>query len=257
MEKLQESKNYEMFELLDFNRDVKKTKRLEASMKEYGFRGSTPLEVIRGGNGKLKIRQGHHRFYVARKLGIPVKYVVMEDDISIYQIESTVVSWNMRDYLESHCRAGLPEYLKIREYCDETGISVGHAVAMLGGNSAGTSNFSEKFKTGSYIINTQSQHANIVKEIILYMKKCNIEFYNTSSLVAAVSKVVFVKDFNPSHMKTKIKNFSGFISKKANVDQYLTMLEDIYNRQSREKIPLKFLADAISKERHLKLFKKN
>jgi hypothetical protein len=42
MNQILESRNYGMFELLDFNRDVGKTDKLEASMKAHGFLAPCP-----------------------------------------------------------------------------------------------------------------------------------------------------------------------------------------------------------------------
>lgn len=250
MEKLLESKNYPMFNLSNFNRDVKKTKWLEWSMKTYGFRGSTPIEVIRSGDGKFLIRQGHHRFYVARSLGIPIKYVIMDDDITTYQIEKTVVPWSLQDYLDSFCRQGYPEYLKLSAYCEESGISLNYAASMLAGQSAGSGNVARLVKEGTYRVKTGCSHAAIVKDVILFLKKYNIKFYNTALLVQAISKVAWVNEFDIAQMKARIKSFSGILEKKANLDQYLTMVEDLYNRQSHSKIPLKFLAMEAAKSRN-------
>jgi hypothetical protein len=49
MAQVQETSNYEKFELLDFNRDVGKTKQLELSMKKFGFRTCEPLDVMKNG----------------------------------------------------------------------------------------------------------------------------------------------------------------------------------------------------------------
>ena len=246
-----ETNNYGKFEMTDFNRDVKTTKLLELSMKRHGWIDACPLHVLRDGNGKLKIKQGHHRFLAAQRIGIPVKYVECNDDATIYELEQPTRRWTMEDYLTSHCRVGLPEYLKVREYCEESGISLHHAISMLGGEAAGSGNFQEVFKEGKYKIRKESIHALLVKDIVLLLKKQSVKFYNTSLLVQAISKILWIKDFNLSRMKSKIKTFSGQLEKKANLDQYLDMLETLYNRQSQAKVPLKFLAYEEAKKRRL------
>lgn len=245
-----ESNNYAKFEMTAFNRDVGKTKRLEASMQEHGWIDACPLHVIRNGNGKLKIKQGHHRFIAAQNVGIPVKYVECSDKATIHELEKTRRNWSMGDYLTSHCRVGLPEYLKVKAYCDESGICLSNAISMLGGHSAGTANFHDTFKAGTYKVKKESLHAEIVKDLVLYMKNHGIKAYNATLLTQAISKIVWVKELRVLQLKTKIKTFSGAIEKKANLEQYLTMLEDLYNRASRTKIPLKFLAIEEAKKRN-------
>jgi hypothetical protein len=250
MTKIMESKDYGMFGMMPFNRDVKRTKYLESSMKRHGWIDAYPMHVVQEGSRKFKIKAGHHRFVVAKKLEIPVKFVVCDDDTTIYELEKASLRWSMQDYLDSHCRNEKPEYLRVKEYCEESGISLQLAISMLGGHSAGSGNFQYEFKDGKYKIKEGSDHADIVKNLVLYIKKHGITFYNQSLLVQAISKTVWVKGFDIAQFKNKIKQFHGIIEKKANLDQYLNMLEELYNRQSRAKVPLKFLATEEAKRRN-------
>lgn len=247
--KVEESINYRMFELLDTNRDAVKVKALMESMRQHGWINSHPMSVFRNGNGKLKIRDGHHRFDVAQRLGIPVKYVVDDDDATVYELDKCTNKWSLQDCLVSFCRSGKIEYIKVKTYCEETGISLSHAAAMLSGCSAGSGNYHESFRNGTYMVNKNSNHAALVKELTLHCKNCGVKFYNTSLLTMALSRIVRVDQFDISRMKTKIKLFSSLMERKANLEQYLDMLEDIYNRQNRQKIPLKYLAIETAKER--------
>jgi len=235
--------------MTNFNRDVKKTKRLEKSMLKHGWIDACPLHVIRNGSDKLKIKQGHHRFIAAQKIGIPIKYVECVDDATIYELEATTIRWSMEDYLTSHCRTGKKEYLKVRQYCDETGIGLNQAFSMLAGHAAGSGNFQREFKEGDYKVKGTSDHAGIVKDIVLCIKKYGVPFYNTSLLVKAISKIVWVTELSLPQLKSKIKLFPYLFEKKANLDQYLDLLEEVYNRQSRIKLPLKFLALEEAKRR--------
>jgi len=243
MLKILESDNYERFEMLPFNRDVKKIKYLEASMKQHGWLDPYPLHVQQDENGKLKIKAGHHRFFVARKLGITIKYVISEDNASIYELEKATNRWLPVDYLDSFCRLGKPDYIAVKKYCEETGICIHQAIGILGGQSAGSGgNFLPLFKTGNYKIKKNDTQAETIKEIILHLKNLGIEFYHTPALVSVISKILWIEEFDVDQFKNKLKVFRGSIEKKGNIDQYLDMVEDIYNRQSRTKVPVKFLA---------------
>lgn len=247
--KILESNNYRMFELLAINRDVSRINTLMESMKNHGWINSKPMSVIQNGNGKLIIKDGHHRFEVAQRLGIPVKYVIDTDSSTIYELDKSTNKWSLKDCLTSYCRAGKIEYLKLKTYCDETGIGLGNAASMLTGQSAGSGNYQQLFRTGNYKTNPKSNHAEVVKDLVLCCKKHGIKFYNTDLLVQAFSKIAWVDQFSAEHMKNKIKNFAPLIEKKANLDQYLVMLEDIYNRKCQSKIPLKYFAMEKAKER--------
>ena len=101
-----ESNNYSRFELTPFNRDVKKTKHLESLMRREGWIDAYPAHVIRNGDGRLLIKAGHHRFVVAQRLGIPIKYVECKDTTTIHELEKATIRWSIQDYLDSYVKEG-------------------------------------------------------------------------------------------------------------------------------------------------------
>ena len=61
MATLQKTSDYSIFMSSDINRDIGRTKVLEASMKKHGFIEARPLHVMHTKNG-LEIKDGHHRY---------------------------------------------------------------------------------------------------------------------------------------------------------------------------------------------------
>ena len=249
MIKVMQSKDYGMFRVSEFQRDIRKTKALEDSMRKHGWIDSKPMDVMRNGGRQFIIRDGHHRFEVARRLGIPVKFVVDDSKITMAEIEETTESWKLVDFMTHNVRKGKEEYIKVKRYQAETGIPLTNVISMLGGHAASSGNMSKVFKDGDFVVKG-TRHAETVKDIVLCLKKNGISFASTELFVRAISKAVFVPKFDPEHLKQKIKLFHSFIEKQATVDQYLDMIEDIYNRQSRVKIPLKFMANEEAKRRN-------
>jgi hypothetical protein len=234
---------------MPFNRDVHRTQYLEKSMQEHGWIDAYPMHVQKNGGDHLLIKAGHHRFCAARKLGIPVKYVICADEATIHELEKATNRWTIQDYLDSHIRQNRKDYMRVREYCDATGISVGMAVALLSGHTAHPgAEVLNAFRDGHFKIKPTT-NALIVKELCRQAHKCKLRFYNNYLFVQALSRIAWVKELDVERMKSKFALFSDFMEKKANLEQYLAMLEDIYNRQSRTKIPLAFLATQASKER--------
>jgi alpha-glucosidase (family GH31 glycosyl hydrolase) len=255
MIKIMQSKDYSMFDLCDFNRNVENTRFLEESMRRHGWIDAYPMHVVQNGNRKFKIKAGHHRFVVAQKLGIPVKFVLAQDSATIHELERSTRTWTVRDYLDSYCRMGKPDYQIVKDYCDETGIPILMAVSMLGGHAARSGNFTTQFKNGTYKVRHSSSHAADVKDVVIALKRYGIKFPSLVLFVGAISKAMFVEEFSADRFKAKARAFPGMFEKKATVDQYVEMIEEIYNRQSREKIPLKFLAEQKAKERNAIGFK--
>lgn len=239
--KLTTTKNYSLFELLDFNRDVEKIKKLEASMREHGFIPAYPLHCVKNGNGKLQIKAGHHRFEVAKKLKLPVPYVLCSDRATVYQLESSTTHWKFNDFLTSHCRIGSEPHILINEYSASTGISPSQVASMLAGECASSGNQNKYVKEGTFKVKTTG-HMDVVAHLVISLKKIGVKFATQRELVSALSTVSFLPEFEVNVFLHRCATNPGMIIKQATVDGYLTMLENVYNRQAKRKIALAFLA---------------
>lgn len=245
------SLNYDKFELLEFNRNTKTTASLELSMKKHGWISAYPMHVIKDRvTGRYKIKAGHHRFVAAKKLGIPVKFVVCEDISTIYELEKATSRWTLQDYLISNVRLGNLAYMAVDEYVQKTGIPLSFAISLLGGDGAGSHNKQAVFKTGMFKLG-DVRHAHQVADLVLHMKDIGIEFAANNVLVQAISKVLFVKNFSPERFKNKISVHTYIFKKKDTTDGFLDSIEDVYNSHAgaKGKIPLAFLAKEASLKR--------
>jgi hypothetical protein len=236
------------FELLRFNRSIKKRKKLMASMVKHGWLDAFPMKVRVNGSGKLVVEDGHHRFEIAQELGIGFKYVICRDDATIYEIDAAVNKWTLEDFLTSHCRCSNEHYHFLAKFCEDTGISISDASSMMVGNSAGSSSHIEKFKKGDFTV-TAMNNANNVKALVMHCKKHGIKWAHHHNLVLALSKVSWVDEFSVTRMKAKIKAFPYLVKKQPSLATYVELLDLIYNFKSTDKIPLKFLADQAARER--------
>lgn len=248
MKEILETKDYGKFVLSEFNRDVKKTWNLEASMQEHGWIDAYPLHVIKRADGLLEIKAGHHRFYVAKKLDIPVKYVECQDKASILGLEDSTVPWTLWDYLLSYVKMGKVPYMEVLEYHEKTGINLSACISMLAGDSADSGNWSRVFKLGKYRLGDDI-HARIVGDIVLHCKRCGFAYSTAPNFVKAVSKVAWAEGFDFRLMKRKLKAHSELMKKQASKNDYIIMLEYIFNRQSKDKVPLAFNAEKAAKKR--------
>lgn len=256
--------DYSMFDAFEVNRTVNeksfKFNNLIDSMKNQGWIDAYPMHCIKNGGKKLKIKGGHHRFRAAQILDMPVKYVVCNDTAKIHELETAGPGkWSLRDYFDSYCKQGSPEYLVIREYVEKTGISLRAALSMFFGQQAGSGNFSKlhlvengKFEIKNY------QHPKTVGEIIISMKSNGVKFASEWKNVIAISKVVFIPRFNADRLKAKVSAHAHILTKKRTSDEYLLQLEEIYNYHSPKKarFQLSMLAQQEADRRNKKLFNK-
>ncbi len=248
MTKILETNNYNRFDLCSFNRDVRKTKELEESMRKHGWIDAYPMHVVRNGGDKLLIKAGHHRFIAAQNVGIPVKYVESKDGATIHELESATNQWSLRDYIDSFIRCGKRPYIELQEFHEATGIPLGLCATMLIGNSATGGKYTDVVKSGNLKIGDRA-HAETVGDIVNHCVSNGCSWARNTLFVRAISRMVRAKGFDPSVFKQKITKFHGFLEKQPNLERYLDMIDEVYNRQSRVRIPLKFNADQAMRER--------
>lgn len=250
---IKSTSNYDMFLLHEFNRDIGKTGKLEESMKKHGWIGAYPMHVTKDGN-KLKIKAGHHRFTVARKLSIPVKYVVCDDsnEVSIHELEAATNNWKLKDYLMSFSRLENKAYKDVLEYHKRTGIGIAQCISLLAGSQASSQNHLHKFKNGQYKLG-DPKLALYVADIICRLSSAGITISTSKQFVNAVSRSVFVKGFSCSRFITKALNNASRMTKRANMQQYMELIEEIYNfgAGSKNRLPIVFLANEAAMDRNV------
>lgn len=253
---IEETMDYDMFVLNPINRTVNfdkiKTKQLEHIMREKGWSDAEPMNVDEI-DGKLIVKNGHHRLEIARKLGIPAKYVIANDGLTIFDLQKGGhPTWNAEDYLGCYCRQGVEDYIVLRDYVSETGIGISQSALLLSGLVAKDRGTDRSFQNGKWKVNKKSNHAEVVRDVIKHLGANGIKFATNYHLVGAISRVCLAEGFSLTRLKQKITTYKSFFEKKATMDQYLDMLEELYNRGSKERIPLAFLANQAARDRRKK-----
>lgn len=246
--KLTASHNYGLFELSTFNREIRRTKALSRSMKRLGFLPTHPLHVVRNGNGKLLVKDGHHRFEVAKSLGLPVYYIVGDDDASIAEINVSVNPWTLDDFLTNAIQSGSTDQLAVREFSRRTGISLSQSASLLGGESGTSMNMNEKIKNGTYKV-AETAYSEIVGHVIVQCRAMGLSFATHRCFVGAVSLCCRVPEFDLKVFLHRLAINTGTAKPQPTLDTYLGMIEEVYNRQSKNKIALAFLARKAARER--------
>ena len=237
--KLSATKNYDLFKLSKFNRDIKKISRLITSMRKHGFIPVYALHVVRGADDKLEVKAGHHRLTAARELGIAVWYVICDDDATIHELEGCTRPWSMRDYLESYIRLGdkhSEQYRIVGDYVNTTGVTPSCAVTILTGRSD-----MYEFKSGNLTV-TRLKYGQTVAEIINRCKEEGFSHASNTLYVTAICMALAIDGFDSKQFLQRFTVNQAMRDLKTNVDGFLDMIEGIYNKKSAQKFPVKFQA---------------
>lgn len=135
------SNQFDKFEMNTENRDseISQDKRaaLVRSYREYGYWVHEPIKVREIPNGKFQIIDGHHRFLVAKMLGVGFYYqLVPYEDITPARAHFLQSEWKTRHFMKA-LSAEVPELKTIKEFAERHKMPIGTAGYLLTGRAIG------------------------------------------------------------------------------------------------------------------------
>lgn len=244
--KIQISKDYSKFYNSSENRNVNlksaHARQLRRSLKSQGWIPSFPMSVFRNGKSGYKILDGQHRFAIAREIGMPVKFVEVDQEFEISHINEMQKGWSLLDYLERWKKAGKKEYFELEEFIDNhPSVDLGTSISLLS-NVSGSSSL-KPFKLGKFKITKASRGmayriANAYEKIVTENKEAKHRNH-----IRAITKCVKVDEFDIDRLVDQYKKYSYMIQSYSKIEDWLDLMQEIYNHRMHTKIPLKFLVE--------------
>jgi hypothetical protein len=244
--------DYNIFVSNRFNRRIADNNNLLVSMKRHGFIKGCAINCRDIGNGRYEIVQGAHRLDCARKLKIPVWYIIDNDSkgVGLADFESSSRSWTVKDYFCHRISLGDKECLRLKEVADENGVGLSVAASLAMGEGAGSSNAVRKIKNGAFKFSENQDHAESVYSVIRVCKNASIECASHVVFICAISLSLLTRGVNEERLKNAIAKHSGMIKRHSTRDGYLEDLERAYNFATKhDRMPLKYAAIEQAKER--------
>lgn len=248
----QESNKYHNFKLHPLNRELNmaKLRKLIASMRKHGYIKAYPLNVYVDKDYYV-IKDGHHRFVAAKTLGASFCFVVTDDSATIQEINGPVGQWTTKNYFNSFINQGYEDYIFVKKFMDETDFSLTVAVPLLA-NQIGSSlnNLSEKIQDGRFKVALNTTYAGTISYITNFLKSIGVPFYNKNDFVTALSKVMWVKEFDAEKFIKHAKKNKSYFKPQSTADEYIRLIEKIYNTNNPSQLPLAFMTKQVMKKRN-------
>jgi hypothetical protein len=247
---LKSTKNYDLFEMHEFNRPLHNNRILEESMRKHGFMPSCAIHCVKTSTGKLKVIRGHNRLHFAKRLALPVWYIVDNTQTDLFDLEGQSTStWSLSDFIHARAKSGDKAIQKILDFKNETGIDLQSCCSLVGGESAGSGNKATQAKKGTFRPGSML-HAFEVARVVEHCKKLNVPFATHKPFVAAVSMALRCRDVDINILVHRLDQAAGIMIRRANRADYLMELESVYNRGAKGKqIPLAHLAKEAARKR--------
>ena len=234
-----ETKDYSIFKFRNDNRVINDNhvKKLANRMKEKGWLSTSVVTI--NGNGDLI--DGQHRVKGAIIVGCPIRYKVVKGAGSEEMTEMNTLqkNWSPFDHLHKFVTKGNSNYITFDKFVKEFPMFKYTEIGMLLSNSM-TSVKRDSFESGEYVVKNEKkgrEWGNYLLELQPYFEK----YYNKSIFVRAFVKIISnKKDFIFSEFLHKVKLRPTKLVPCGTVEQYVEMIEDIYNYKRKDKVNLRF-----------------
>lgn len=229
---VKETKNYEMFKSIVGNRPTNELhlNRLKKSMEEQLL--VSPIIV----NEKFQVIDGQHRLSVSKELGLLVRYIVCEGYglEEVQRLNQNSKDWKMIDFIEGYAQLGNKDYQYLHTFYGNTGLSVSNCVTLLSNSGTATNDIRNGVWTAKH-----KRRATTIFEWLEIIKQY-YKGYKRSSFVAALMHLYKNEEFNFSQLVSKISLQPMALVDCVKTEDYITLLESIYNYKSRNKVNLRF-----------------
>ncbi len=234
---IQDTTDYTKFEFIKENRKVnlasKECRKLAHMMKMHGWIDACPAIVQKYG-AKLIVKDGQHRIAVAKSLGIPAKYVVMDLDIDIAELNS----WSIADYVHRYMAQDNEHYNTLWAFHNRYGLSLSTCAELL----SGAYYSGALLKDGGFVV-TNTANARSVAEMATYLKGLNPAIA-LDKVVRAISACLKVEEFDKGRLLEKAEKSPQLLrSATGTRSAVLEVIEQIYNHGNQKRLNLKFLAE--------------
>lgn len=247
--KVYKTSNLSIFKQIDGNRvpNLQHINRLANSIRVYGMK-CNPILV----NEKMEVIDGQHRLMAAKEAESFIYYIIV-DGYSLSEVHTLNLNqknWNKKDFMEGYANMGVESYIKLRDFivknddfvfndcvafCQNT---VGHGQNTLAHKISKNITQQQVFEEGTWKfgdLNTAQDFANKIRMIKPYYLNYNKSGF-VRTMIGLLQKEIF--DFNEFMHKVRLQPTAMVDC--ANTDQYRTLIEDIYNYRSRNKINLRY-----------------
>jgi hypothetical protein len=230
--------NYDLFKLEVSNRDIIDTKviKLMKDIKEKNLLEAFPIVV----KSDMRIMDGQHRFSAAKRLGLPIYYIINDEfelnDIG--KVNSSSTSWTLTQFLNHFVALGYEEYQKVNNFIQEHNVPLYSAVSMLVGRiSHPNQQLVDEFKSGRYRIKNLEHAMMVIKQRNDYIERSDYakEFGSQKNFISAVAKFTTLDEYDHNMMCDKLRMQPKELRKVNTTDKYLEEFVDIYNHHTPKK----------------------
>lgn len=224
--KIYETKDYGKFKTLSGNRHIDRNhvKLLKRQIQAGAI--LAPANV----NSKNGIQDGQHRFTACMECGEPFRYYIGKDlsPEEIARMNNSTKKWSNSDYASSYAGQGNENYRLYKafrlQFPDFPHVCV---LLLLLNNSVRETSLERSFREGTFAIHNWTKAVKM-GNILMSIKEFTT-VYRRQGFILAFLQLMDLKEFNLDRMMRKLYHKGQTIKDFAQKEDFIKVLEEIYN----------------------------
>lgn len=234
-----ETKDYSIFKFRDDNRVINynHVKKLAQRMREKGWLSSSVVTI----NGSGDTIDGQHRVKAAMEAGVPIRYKVTRgagtDEMT--SMNTLQRNWSPFDHIHKWVVRGNKNYMSFDKFAKDYPMFKYTEIAMFLNNSLHSVN-RDSFENGLWVVKNEKKGREWADQI-LQLKPYFEKYYNKAIFVRGMIKIMANKpEFVFEEFLHKVKLRPNMLVACGTIEQYVELIENVYNYKRSGKINLRF-----------------
>ena len=251
--KVYKTEDLTVFKSISGNRvpNLQHVRRLVASIKTHGMK-CNPILV----NEKMEVIDGQHRLLAAKECKSKVYFILLKGYglQEVHTLNLNQKNWTKSDFMNGYADMGVQSYVTLRNFCKKNDdFNLSDCISLCSNiTSSSAKGIAQKYAPSSSDRNKQlevfEEGTWITKDIKLAQDNADkirlikpyYNGYNRSIFVGTMLTLLRNKSFDFNEFMHKLRLQPTALVDCSNREQYKTLIEDIYNYRSRNKVSLKY-----------------
>ncbi len=232
------TKDYNVFSFREDNRPLvdSHVRELMDSMRKDGWIQGSYVVV----NEKYEVIDGQHRLMSGMELGLPIIFTIEKGTgfDTIQKLNTKQKNWTKYNHIEGFVKKGNQNYIILENYMKKFPEFKLTEMLMFLGNTQ-TNISKDVFEEGGFEVRSTGIADKWITDLIS-LKGYYPKYYNKSMFVRSYLRVIKKEGFVFSEFLHKVQLRPTMLVPCGTVEQYVEMIENIYNYKRGKKVNLRF-----------------
>jgi len=227
--------DYSLFKSIDGNRTIN---TLHLNRLRLSIVDNYLLTVIIV-NEKYEIIDGQHRYECIKELGYPLHYIICKGYglNEVHRLNQNSKNWVCEDYLDGYCKLGYKDYIVFKEFRDKYKIGYNECMGLLSGTGF-QGGYVQKFRRGLFKVTHLFEAEDFMDKI--YMIEPYYANIRRRYFIYAMMQLLEKPQFEFTEFLQKVRIQPLTLQDCKDTNQYILLIEEIYNYKRHNKVSLRF-----------------